>query len=288
MRWFQFGAFCPLFRLHGVREPGPLVGSDQTGAPNEVWSFGDEAYGIITRTAGAARAASALRDGTDGHRQCHRGPAHAGAVPGVPGRGAGLGGGRRVHVRPGHPGRPGHPQGAREREVYLPEGASWLDAWTGEPVEENGWVTAPAPLERIPVYLRRGGAFSTLSGGSEIRAEGTAAGREEGPLGPSRHRRHAEAHGALRAADAGRQAGATPRPPRRPDDEPGAASVWRAGCSSPRPSCTSSSLSHLPIIYNVMLSFEQSSPATISSLTAPFAGLANYRFILSDPTSRPP
>ena len=47
MRWFQFGAFCPLFRLHGVREPGPLVGSGQTGAPNEVWSFGEEAYGLI-------------------------------------------------------------------------------------------------------------------------------------------------------------------------------------------------------------------------------------------------
>ena len=47
MRWFQFSVFCPLFRLHGVREPGPLVGSGQTGAPNEVWSFGDEAYEII-------------------------------------------------------------------------------------------------------------------------------------------------------------------------------------------------------------------------------------------------
>jgi multiple sugar transport system permease protein len=42
----------------------------------------------------------------------------------------------------------------------------------------------------------------------------------------------------------------------------------------------------LPIIYNVMLSFEQTSPATIADLTAPFAGLANYRFILDDPTSR--
>lgn len=41
----------------------------------------------------------------------------------------------------------------------------------------------------------------------------------------------------------------------------------------------------LPIAYNVMLSFEQSSPATISSFTAPFAGLANYRSILSDPTT---
>jgi multiple sugar transport system permease protein len=42
----------------------------------------------------------------------------------------------------------------------------------------------------------------------------------------------------------------------------------------------------LPIVYNVMLSFEQTSPATIADLTAPFAGLANYRFVLDDPTSR--
>ena len=53
-------------------------------------------------------------------------------------------------------------EGARERDVYLPVEASWLDAWTGEPVE-NGWVTADAPLERIPVYLREGGALSELS-----------------------------------------------------------------------------------------------------------------------------
>src|SRR5262245_4782108 len=42
----------------------------------------------------------------------------------------------------------------------------------------------------------------------------------------------------------------------------------------------------LPIVYNVMLSFERTSPATIASFSAPFAGLANYRFILHDPTSR--
>jgi multiple sugar transport system permease protein len=42
----------------------------------------------------------------------------------------------------------------------------------------------------------------------------------------------------------------------------------------------------LPIVYNVMLSFEQTSPATIAHFTAPYAGLANYRFVLHDPTSR--
>jgi multiple sugar transport system permease protein len=39
----------------------------------------------------------------------------------------------------------------------------------------------------------------------------------------------------------------------------------------------------VPIIYNVVLSFEQTSPATISHLTAPFAGLSNYTSTLKDP-----
>jgi multiple sugar transport system permease protein len=42
----------------------------------------------------------------------------------------------------------------------------------------------------------------------------------------------------------------------------------------------------LPIVYNVMLSFEKTSPATISNFTAPWAGLDNYRFVFNDPTSR--
>jgi multiple sugar transport system permease protein len=42
----------------------------------------------------------------------------------------------------------------------------------------------------------------------------------------------------------------------------------------------------LPIVYNVMLSFERASPATIANFTAPFAGLDNYRVIFQDSTSR--
>jgi alpha-D-xyloside xylohydrolase len=45
VRWFQYGAFCPLFRLHGFRQPSP---SQWIGAPNEVWSFGEQAYSIIS------------------------------------------------------------------------------------------------------------------------------------------------------------------------------------------------------------------------------------------------
>ena len=41
----------------------------------------------------------------------------------------------------------------------------------------------------------------------------------------------------------------------------------------------------IPIIYNLVLSFEQTSPATISHLTAPWAGLSNYTTTLKDPTA---
>jgi multiple sugar transport system permease protein len=42
----------------------------------------------------------------------------------------------------------------------------------------------------------------------------------------------------------------------------------------------------LPVVYNLILSFEQTSPATVASLFAPFAGLANYRATLLDQTTQ--
>ena len=51
IRWFQYGVFCPLFRLHGHRtlapDPLSLWERSSSGGPNEAWSFGDEAYAII-------------------------------------------------------------------------------------------------------------------------------------------------------------------------------------------------------------------------------------------------
>jgi alpha-D-xyloside xylohydrolase len=53
VRWFQWGAFCPLFRLHGARKgptwppgPGGVCGQD---ASNEVWMFGNESEAAIVR-----------------------------------------------------------------------------------------------------------------------------------------------------------------------------------------------------------------------------------------------
>lgn len=55
VRWFQWGAFCPVMRLHGDREPRqPQVGTTGgatccSGAANEVWSYGDEVYEICKK-----------------------------------------------------------------------------------------------------------------------------------------------------------------------------------------------------------------------------------------------
>jgi alpha-D-xyloside xylohydrolase len=45
-------------------------------------------------------------------------------------------------------------EGARSREVYLPAGTHWRDAWTGEWLEGGASLTAEAPLDVIPLYLR--------------------------------------------------------------------------------------------------------------------------------------
>jgi alpha-D-xyloside xylohydrolase len=163
VRWFQFAVFCPLFRLHGVREPNPQTGPPQTGGQNEVWSFGEEAYGII-------RAQLALREMLRPYVMDVMAAASTTGLPPM----------RALFLEfPDEPEAwqvkdeymfgpdvlvaPVTSYGAREREVYLPHGASWLDPSTGEPVEGKGWTTALAPLERIPVYLRSGGTLKTLS-----------------------------------------------------------------------------------------------------------------------------
>jgi alpha-D-xyloside xylohydrolase len=40
--------------------------------------------------------------------------------------------------------------------VYLPRGATWIDAWTGAVREGGTHVAAPAPFETIPVYAKAG------------------------------------------------------------------------------------------------------------------------------------
>jgi len=161
VRWFQFGVFCPVFRLHGFRLPYPedpnrCPAYELTGGPNEVWSFGEEVYAILKELL-------FLRERLkpyilEGMRKAHE--------EGIP------------FMRPLFLEFPEDPtcytvedeylfgpdllvapvveEGARKRRVYLPRGARFTDPHTEVTYEGGQWIEADAPIDRIPVFLRDG------------------------------------------------------------------------------------------------------------------------------------
>ena len=153
VRWFQYGAFCPLFRLHGFRLP---TSGWHTGGPNEVWSFGDEAYAIIKELL-------FLRERLRPYIMDQMRLAHEKGAPPMrplffdfPEDEGCATVEDQFMFGPDLLVAPVLYEGARSREVYLPAGTTWTDAWTDETFDGGQWITADAPLERIPLYLRGG------------------------------------------------------------------------------------------------------------------------------------
>ncbi|MGW1026703.1 glycoside hydrolase family 31 protein [Streptomyces sp. NPDC002577] len=156
IRWFQYGAFCPLFRLHGDREPRMPWGHAQTGGPNEVWSYGEQAYEIL---AAHLHLRERLRPYI--HEQMRTASAH-GTPPmrplfvDFPDDEAAWAVEDQFLFGPDILVAPVTSAGATERQVYLPEGRSWTDAWTGREYAGGRTVTADAPIEHIPVFVAQG------------------------------------------------------------------------------------------------------------------------------------
>jgi alpha-D-xyloside xylohydrolase len=153
VRWFQYGVFSPICRLHGHRMPmNELLPSG--GADNEVWSFGDEVYPIL-------RELLFLRERLRPYIHLQMNIASETGLP---------------PMRPLFVDFPDDPicetvedqfmfgseilvapvlqNGQRERRVYLPAGVDWLEARKGTPYSGGQWINAPALLETIPVYLK--------------------------------------------------------------------------------------------------------------------------------------
>lgn len=51
--------------------------------------------------------------------------------------------------------------GLRERDVYLPKGAAWLNWWTGERYEGGKQYRIAAPLDQLPLFVRVGAVIPT-------------------------------------------------------------------------------------------------------------------------------
>jgi alpha-D-xyloside xylohydrolase len=156
VRWFQYGVWCPLFRLHGHREPRTPLAADITGGPNEVWSYGDEAFRIISRLL-------LLRERLQPYiLEQMRVTAENGTPPmrpiwfDAPDDGTAWMIEDEFTFGPDVLVAPIAELGTRSRDVYLPGASRWRHAVTGQTFDGGQWINAEAPFEWIPVFIREG------------------------------------------------------------------------------------------------------------------------------------
>ncbi len=161
-RWFAWGAFCPVMRLHGDREPRqPQYGTTGgasccSGAANEVWSYGEEVYEICKKYL-------EIREKMRPYTRRIMQEAHEKGTP---------------VMRPLFYMYPDDPRcweiedayfygpdmlvapilyaGQSSRSVYLPKGETWVAYESGKEYEGGQNVEADAPLDTIPVFVRKG------------------------------------------------------------------------------------------------------------------------------------
>lgn len=172
IRWFQYGTFCPVMRLHGNRLPckEPLGreggGRCASGAENEIWSYGDENYRIMKKYIEIREQMRPLT------RKLMKEASETGSPVIRP----------LFYQFPDDRNvweisdqymygdelmiAPVTEYLQRERIVYLPEGAEWKEAESGKMYQGGQTVKAEAPLDVIPVFKRV--EKSQLSSGSRI------------------------------------------------------------------------------------------------------------------------
>jgi alpha-D-xyloside xylohydrolase len=163
IRWFQYGAFCPLFRLHGDRQPRLPTGYEMTGGPNEVWSFGEIATPIIAEILH-------LRERLRPYIHAQMTFAHETGIPPMrplfvdfPDDERSWDTDDEFLFGPDILVAPILAAGQISREVYLPAGAGWVNAWTGENFDGGQTLTVDAPIERIPVFTKKGSVIPLVA-----------------------------------------------------------------------------------------------------------------------------
>jgi alpha-D-xyloside xylohydrolase len=143
VRWFEYGAFCPIFRVHGSRPQ------------NELWSYGTDAQEILTkydtlRYRLLPYIYSLAWRVTDGGYTIMR-PLVMDYREDVTARNIGD----QFLFGPALLVSPVIDPGVDRRRVYLPN-STWTNFWTGESFSGGQFVMAVAPLETLPLFVRAG------------------------------------------------------------------------------------------------------------------------------------
>jgi alpha-glucosidase/alpha-D-xyloside xylohydrolase len=169
VRWFQFGAFCPLFRSHGrtwklrlpwgwnTGDPGPV----ETNLKPDPALLHDARIEPICKQYLELRYRlmpylySVVREGTQNGLPVIRALwLHHADDPAAVARGDEYLWGRDILVAPVVE------QGATSRKLYLPRG-TWYDWWTGDPQQGGREITREVDLATTPLYVRAGAIIPT-------------------------------------------------------------------------------------------------------------------------------
>ncbi len=160
IRWFEYGTFCPVMRLHGYREPlKEPMGTEGgaacvSGADNEVWSFGDEAYEIC-------KTYLQLRENMKPYITQLMKEAHEKGTPVMRPLFYDFSEDTKAWeiedeymFGPDFLVAPILYADMRKREVYLPSGSKWKNYWTGETFDGGRAIEVDAPLAQLPLFTR--------------------------------------------------------------------------------------------------------------------------------------
>ena len=164
IRWFQFGTFCPVFRMHGFRyradrpvvPPESMDSFCHSGGANEIWSYGEEAYTILRnyveirerlRPYIYENLRQASIDGT---------PLMRPLFYDFPEEERNYEIFDQYMFGPDIMVCPVCEAKVRKRSVHFPKGGLWIDTATGQEYEGGGDIVSDTPLSRIPIYLRKG------------------------------------------------------------------------------------------------------------------------------------
>ncbi len=146
-RWWQFGAFCPLFRAHGqypFREPWEIAPEGHPAYESIVY-YTKLRYSLMPYIYSLA-GMTWFEDYTIMRPLVMDFMADANVVNI----------GDTYMFGPAFLVAPVYEYGARERDVYFPECAGWYDFYTGKFQEGGVTASVAAPYERMPLYVRAG------------------------------------------------------------------------------------------------------------------------------------
>lgn len=175
IRWFQFGLFCPVTRLHGFRDPIDFSISNAarlwnqpfgSGADNEIYSYGEDIYKILKRLVDT-------REAMRPYVKEQMVKAHEKGTPVIrplfydnPDDEACWDINDEYMFGPDILVAPVLYEGMRKRSVYLPAGRTWKEVQTGKIYEGGTTVACDAPLDVIPVFTTNNSDFKFADGSS--------------------------------------------------------------------------------------------------------------------------